>query len=73
MEPKITAVAEMIAESGFDIELEVDGGVNEKTVAGAAAAGARILVAGSGLYKHPDGLGAAVSSLRKLAEEAVAA
>ncbi|MFP5317755.1 MAG: ribulose-phosphate 3-epimerase [Acidimicrobiia bacterium] len=73
MEPKIRATRELIAESGFKIDLEVDGGINEKTVAGAAAAGANILVAGSGLYKHPDGLEAAVSSLRKLAEEAVAA
>ena len=73
MEPKIRATRELIAESGLNIDLEVDGGVNEKTVAGAAAAGANILVAGSGLYKHPDGLEAAVTSLRKLAEEAVAA
>lgn len=72
MEPKIKEVAELIAASGHRIDLEVDGGINEKTVAGAAAAGARILVAGSGLYKHPAGLGAAVSALRKLAEEAVA-
>ncbi|HVL28405.1 MAG TPA: ribulose-phosphate 3-epimerase [Egibacteraceae bacterium] len=72
MEPKIRATVELIRESGHDVELEVDGGINEKTVAGAAAAGARILVAGSGLYKHPDGLEAAVSSLRKLAEDAVA-
>ncbi len=72
MEPKVREVADMIAASGHDVEIEVDGGVNEKTVGGAAAAGARVLVAGSGLYKHPDGLAAAVSSLRRLAEEAVA-
>jgi ribulose-phosphate 3-epimerase len=72
MEPKIREVREMIDTSGFDIDLEVDGGINDKTVAGAAAAGARILVAGSGLYKHADGLGAAVADLRKRAEEAVA-
>jgi len=73
MEPKIQATRELIAGAGLNIDLEVDGGINEKTVGGAAAAGANILVAGSGLYKHPDGLEAAVTSLRKLAEEAVAA
>ena len=72
MEPKIRETAEMIGESGCDVELEVDGGINAETVQGAAAAGARILVAGSGLYKHEGGLAAAVSELRKLAEEAVA-
>jgi len=72
MEPKIRETAELIAASGYPVEIEVDGGINASTVAGAAAAGARILVAGSGLYKHEGGLGAAVAELRKLAEEAVA-
>lgn len=72
MEPKIRETAELIAESGYDVQLEVDGGINADTVQGAAAAGARILVAGSALYKHEGGLAAAVSELRKLAEEAVA-
>ncbi|MDQ4098772.1 MAG: ribulose-phosphate 3-epimerase [Actinomycetota bacterium] len=72
MEPKIRATAELIAESGHDIDLEVDGGINSESVQGAASAGARVLVAGSGLYKHPGGLPEAVSELRKLAQEAVA-
>jgi ribulose-phosphate 3-epimerase len=72
MEPKIRAAAELIAESGHNVDLEVDGGISAETVQGAAAAGARILVAGSGLYKHSGGLAEAVSELRKLAEEAVA-
>lgn len=71
MEPKVREVRAMIDASGFDIDLEVDGGVNDKTVAGAAAAGARVLVAGSGLYKHEGGLGAAVADLRARAEAAV--
>ena len=62
----------MIDASGFDIDLEVDGGISADTVAGAAAAGARVLVAGSGLYKHPGGLAAAVADIRKRAEDAIA-
>jgi len=73
MEPKIRETARLIEASGYPVEIEVDGGINAATVAGAAAAGARVLVAGSGLYKHSGGLGAAVAELRKLAEEAVAA
>jgi ribulose-phosphate 3-epimerase len=73
MEPKVREAADLIAASGFRIDLEVDGGINNDTVAGAAAAGARILVAGSGLYKHEGGLGAAVADLRARAEQAVVA
>ncbi len=73
MEPKISDAARMIAESGYRIDLEVDGGISPATIAGAASAGARVLVAGSALYKHEGGLGDAVSTLRRLAEEAVAA
>ncbi|HEX3622594.1 MAG TPA: ribulose-phosphate 3-epimerase [Acidimicrobiales bacterium] len=73
MEPKIRDAAQMIAESGLRIDLEVDGGISPTTIAGAASAGARVLVAGSALYKHEGGLTDAVSTLRRLAEEALAA
>jgi ribulose-phosphate 3-epimerase len=73
MEPKIKEAAEAIAASGYDVELEVDGGINVDTIGGAVAAGARILVAGSGLYKHEGGLTDAVATLRKRAEEALPA
>jgi ribulose-phosphate 3-epimerase len=71
MEPKIREMAELIAESGHRIDLEVDGGISPDTVGGAVAAGARILVAGSALYKHEGGLADAVATLRKRAEEAL--
>ena len=73
MEPKIKEAADAIAASGHSVELEVDGGINVDTVGGAVAAGARILVAGSGLYKHEGGLTDAVATLRKRAEEALPA
>lgn len=73
MEPKIREAAKMIEASGLTIDLEVDGGISPDTIAGAAAAGARVLVAGSALYKHAGGLADAVSTLRRLAEEALAA
>ena len=70
MEPKIAEAAALIAESGHPVALEVDGGIGPDTVAGAAQAGARWLVAGSSLYKDPEGLEHAVSDLRARAEEA---
>ena len=71
MEPKIAEAAALIEDSGHDVELEVDGGISPDTVGGAAAAGARILVAGSALYKHEGGLADAVSTLRSRALEAI--
>ncbi|MGK2956917.1 MAG: ribulose-phosphate 3-epimerase [Acidimicrobiales bacterium] len=70
MEPKIAEVAAMIAASGEEIDLEVDGGIGPSTIAGAAAAGANVLVAGTALYKDPKGLAHAVTDLRTRAEAA---
>ena len=72
MEPKIAEVRDMIEAAGFAdrIDVEVDGGISPATVSGAAAAGANVLVAGSALYKDPDGLEHAVGELRRLAIEA---
>ena len=67
MEPKVAEVRGMVQASGFAIDVEVDGGISAKTVGGVAAAGANVLVAGSALFHHPDGLGAAVAELRTLA------
>ncbi len=50
MLPKIEEAREFIDKSGLDVELEVDGGVDEVTAGLAAKAGARVLVAGSAIY-----------------------
>jgi ribulose-phosphate 3-epimerase len=73
MEPKIAEARALIDGSGFDIELEVDGGISPSTIAGAAAAGADVLVAGSALFRDPEGLEHAVSDLRSRAVAAQAA
>ena len=72
MEPKIREVAAMIAAAGLSdsVDVEVDGGIGPSTVAGAAAAGANVLVAGSALFRDPDGLAHAVSELRQRAIDA---
>ncbi len=73
MEPKIAEVRAMLATTGRDaaVDVEVDGGIGPDTVAGAARAGANVLVAGSALYRDPEGLGHAVATLRRLATDAV--
>ena len=72
MEPKIRAVRAMIAAAGLQdrVDVEVDGGIGPSTVAAAAAAGANVLVAGSALYRDPEGLAHAVADLRSRAEAA---
>ena len=72
MEPKIAQVRAMIDAAGLadTVDLEVDGGISSSTVSGAAAAGANLLIAGSALYRHPDGLSVAVAELRSLASAA---
>jgi ribulose-phosphate 3-epimerase len=70
MEPKVAAVRRLVLESGLDVDVEVDGGIGPATVKGAAGAGANVLVAGSALYRDPEGLGHAVAQLRELAEAA---
>ena len=70
MESKIAEVRGMIDDSGREIDLEVDGGISAATIAGAAAAGANVFVAGSAVFGHPDGLAAAVAELRRRAEAA---
>jgi ribulose-phosphate 3-epimerase len=71
MEPKVSRIRRMITDGGHDCDLEVDGGIGPATVAGAARAGANVLVAGSALYRDPEGLDHAVGELRRLATAAV--
>jgi ribulose-phosphate 3-epimerase len=64
MEPKIAELRRILAAHGRDIDVEVDGGIGPSTVAGAVRAGANVLVAGTSLFKDPEGLGHAVDDLR---------
>lgn len=50
--------------------LQVDGGINRKTIAAAAAAGANCFVAGSAVFGQED-YGAEITALRELARAAV--
>ena len=51
---KLREARRLIDESGYDIRLEVDGGVSEKNIAEVAAAGADTFVAGSAIFNKPD-------------------
>ncbi|MGM3225151.1 ribulose-phosphate 3-epimerase [Dickeya zeae] len=51
---KLRQVRQRIDESGYDIRLEVDGGVKVDNIAQIAAAGADMFVAGSAIFGQPD-------------------
>ncbi|HEM8345371.1 TPA: ribulose-phosphate 3-epimerase [Providencia stuartii] len=51
---KLRQVRKMIDESGYDIRLEIDGGVKVDNIAEIAAAGADTFVAGSAIFGQPD-------------------
>jgi ribulose-phosphate 3-epimerase len=72
MERKIAEVRRMIDDRGLadTVDVEVDGGIGPATIAGAVSAGANVLIAGSALFKDPDGLEHAVTDLRARAEAA---
>jgi ribulose-phosphate 3-epimerase len=51
---KLRAVRQLIDDSGFDVRLEVDGGVKINNIAEVAAAGADMMVAGSAIFGSDD-------------------
>ena len=51
---KLRQVRKLIDDSGYDIRLEVDGGVKADNIAEIAAAGADMFVAGSAIFNQPD-------------------
>ncbi|AHK19016.1 ribulose-phosphate 3-epimerase [Yersinia similis] len=51
---KLRQVRKLIDESGYDIRLEVDGGVKVENIRQIAAAGADMFVAGSAIFNQPD-------------------
>jgi len=61
---RLRQAREIIAASGHRIDLQVDGGINDDTVRDVVAAGANVLVAGSAVFHHPQGLAAGIRALR---------
>ncbi|THE14430.1 ribulose-phosphate 3-epimerase [Bacillus timonensis] len=63
--PKIEEVAQMVKEKNLNVEIEVDGGVNQETAKLCVQAGANVLVAGSAIYGQEDRK-AAMEKIRSL-------
>ena len=59
----------MIRESGKKIHLEIDGGIDRKTVYEAVRAGANMMVAGTSVFRAADGMEAAIKALHDATSE----
>lgn len=60
---KITAIKREILRRNLHIQLEADGGIDEKTVLTTAAHGANLIVAGTSVFRHPEGAETAIARL----------
>jgi len=61
---KLARLRKFVDKSGYDIELEVDGGINELTAPLAVKSGADILVAGTAVFNKKETVETAMSRLR---------
>jgi len=61
---KIRTIRGMITQRGLAVDVEVDGGIDENTAAQVVEHGASVLVAGTAVFSHPDGVRAGMSALR---------
>ena len=62
--PKVRKLRALLDELDLEAELEVDGGINTRTVAQVVEAGARVLVAGSAIYNDRESVADAMARLR---------
>ncbi len=66
---KIRKLRRMIDDRGLTVDIEVDGGINLDNIAEVCAAGANVIVSGSGVYGTKD-YAATIAELRKRGEAA---
>ncbi|MCS6768803.1 MAG: ribulose-phosphate 3-epimerase, partial [Candidatus Nitrosocaldus sp.] len=67
---KMGMLSDMLREGGFQARIEADGGVDASNVYDVVSAGARIIVAGNGVYSNSD-IASAIRGIRERAMLAV--
>jgi len=65
VEPKISTIRSMLNHLHPDKYIQVDGGINEKTICGAYQAGANCFVAANAVFNNPAGIAEGIRALRK--------
>jgi ribulose-phosphate 3-epimerase len=54
MTDKLRRLKQMVLESGFEVRIEIDGGIDERNIGSIVAAGAEMIVAGSAVFGKDD-------------------
>ena len=62
---RIRRLRQLIDAANPACDLEVDGGIDVNTAPLATQAGANVLVVGTGVFRYPQGVGAAIAELRR--------
>jgi ribulose-phosphate 3-epimerase len=65
MQSKIARLRAMIAELKRDVDIEVDGGINVDTALRAVQSGANVLIAGTSVFEHKNGIAAGIRMLHE--------
>ena len=68
--PKAEELRAEITRRGLNVLLQIDGGIDAVTVEPAAAAGVDIMVAGTSVFRHPEGAEAAIRILKEKGDAA---
>jgi len=63
MTSKIATLRAMVRNEHLDIDIEVDGGINSDTISSAVQSGANVMIAGSCIFKHDNGIQAGFDDL----------
>lgn len=66
---KIARIRGLLDAAGSTADLAVDGGIGPATAGDVVKAGANVLVAGSSVFHHPDGVAAGLRALRRSVAE----
>ncbi len=67
MVKKVSQVRKMLDDLGSPAQVEVDGGITADTLPLVYAAGARLIVSATAIFKYPGGISAGIAALRKAA------
>jgi ribulose-phosphate 3-epimerase len=66
MTDKVARLAALARQRGLALDIEVDGGIDTVTAPAVVAAGATVLVTGTAVFNHPDGIAAGIAALRSV-------
>ncbi len=62
---KTRELRQALSQANPEAYIEMDGGITAKTAPAARQAGVDVFVAGTAIFKHPDGIGGGIQALRK--------